>query len=331
MEARKNKGRDRGRGRRQDSELESEFIEEVIHINRVSKVVKGGRKFHFTALVAMGDKRDRVGLGYGKAGEVVDAIKKGVDDAKRNMVTVYREGTTIPYEVISEYCASKIILRPAAKGHGIIAGGPARPIIALSGIEDVTAKFIGSTNAINTARACFNALKMIETPDRISRLRSGEKVDSAGRFIAEVRQEEAQQAIADFTAEEQAAQLADPPKPKPKPKAKDGSKPVVDPKPEMPIAEVASKPVEDKQPKKPIAEAASGPAEDTKPEQPIAAGAPEPADAAPKPGEGTKPEPLIAEVAQEPAENKQTELPIAEATPKPDAEASSADSAEGKE
>lgn len=233
MEARKNKGRDRGRGRRPEPEVDSEFVEEVIHINRVAKVVKGGRKFHFTALVVLGDKKDRVGLGYGKAGEVVDAIKKGVDDAKRNMITVYLEGGTIPYGVINEYCASKVILLPAAKGHGIIAGGAARSILALSGIEDITAKFIGSTNAINTARACFNALKMIETPDRINRLRNGEQVDSSGRFISEVRKEEAKKAIEDFTAEEQTAQLAD----LPKQKADEKPKPVADPKPEMPVTE----------------------------------------------------------------------------------------------
>ena len=238
MEARKDKNRGRGRPRRQEQEVESEFTEEVIHINRVAKVVKGGRKFHFTALVALGDKKDRVGLGYGKAGEVVDAIKKGVDDAKRNMITVYRKGTTIPYEVINEYCASKVVMRPAAKGHGIIAGGAARPIIALSGIEDVTCKFIGSANSINTARACFNALKMIETPDRINRLRSGEQVDNSGRFLSEIRKEEAKQAIEDFTAEEQAAQFAD----SPEKKTDDKPKPAAEPKAEVPVTEAATTP-----------------------------------------------------------------------------------------
>lgn len=192
--------------RQNQPEQESEFTEEVIHINRVAKVVKGGRKFHFTALVALGDKETRVGLGYGKAGEVVDAIKKAVDDAKRNMVAIYREGSTIPYEVVTQYCSSKIILKPAAKGHGVIAGGAARPLISLSGIEDVSAKFVGSTNAINTARATFQALKMLKSPSYINRLRNGEKMDSTGKFLADVKHSAAEEAIAEFSAEEAAAQ-----------------------------------------------------------------------------------------------------------------------------
>lgn len=190
------------------NEPESEFKEEVIAINRVAKVVKGGRKFHFTALVAIGDGKDRVGLGYGKAGEVVDAIKKGVDEAKRNMITVYKDGSTIPYELSNVYCASKVVLKRAAKGHGIIAGGSARPILALSGVEDVTAKFIGSSNAVNCARATFEALKMIQTPDYIKRLRSGEKVDKRGRFMSDVRKSVAAEAIDAFTAEEEAENRA---------------------------------------------------------------------------------------------------------------------------
>ena len=192
-----------GRGFRE--EQESEFKEEVIHINRVAKVVKGGRKFNFTALVAVGDGKSRVGLGYGRAGEVVDAIKKGVDEAKRNMFTVYKEGTTIPYEIKSVYCSSTMLLRPAAKGHGIIAGGSARPILTLAGLEDVTAKFIGSTNPVNCARATFQALKMIQSPDHILRLRKGEKVDKHGKFVSETMKSAAEDAIAEFSAEEEAA------------------------------------------------------------------------------------------------------------------------------
>jgi len=192
---------DRDRDRRGgDQTLESEFTEEVIHINRVAKVVKGGRKFHFAALVAVGDRKGRVGLGYGKASEVVDAIRKGVDDAKRNMIKVYREGTSIPYMIKSHYCASTILLRPAAKGHGIIAGGSARPILALSGIEDVSAKFVGSNNAINCARATFQALKQIQRPDVIGRLRSGEKVDRLGRFVSDQRKAIAEEALEQLAA-----------------------------------------------------------------------------------------------------------------------------------
>lgn len=198
-------GYHRGNSRGFRDEAESEFKEEVIHINRVAKVVKGGRKFHFTALVVVGDGKTRVGLGYGKAGEVVDAIKKGVDEAKRTMFTVYKEGSTIPYEVKSTYCSSTMLLRPAAKGHGIIAGGSARPILALSGIEDVTAKFVGSTNPVNCARATFQALKMIESPDRIGRLRRGEKVDKLGRLLGDTQRSAAEEVIEQFTAEEEAA------------------------------------------------------------------------------------------------------------------------------
>lgn len=186
-------------------EQEQEFAEEVININRVSKVVKGGRKFHFTALVAVGDRKTRVGLGYGKAGELVDAIKKGVDEAKRNMIVVYKQGTTLPYEIRQHYCASTIVLRPAAKGHGIIAGGAARPILSLSGIEDVTAKFVGSNNPLNCARATFKALKTMQLPEYIGRLRSGEKLDPAGRFVSDKRRAAAEEALAAISAEEPSA------------------------------------------------------------------------------------------------------------------------------
>jgi small subunit ribosomal protein S5 len=174
----------------------------------VAKVVKGGRKFQFSALVALGDSKGQVGLGYGKASEVVDAIRKAVDEAKRTMITVYREGTTIPYELKSHSCSSTIILRPAKKGHGIIAGGAARAIISLSGIEDVTAKFIGSTNKMNTAHATFAALKSIKGPDHIQRLRRGEKMDKLGRFAQESKKSVAQEAIEAFTAEQAAADAA---------------------------------------------------------------------------------------------------------------------------
>lgn len=198
------------RGQRGDSrgfreEAESEFKEEVVHINRVAKVVKGGRKFHFTALVVVGDSKSRVGLGYGKAGEVVDAIRKGVEEAKREMITLVKAGTTIPYVLKNHYCATTVILKPAQKGHGIIAGGSARPILALGGVEDVTAKFIGSNNHVNCARATFYALKGIQSADHINRLRAGEKVDSQGRFIKDIEKQASEKAIEEFTAEEEDA------------------------------------------------------------------------------------------------------------------------------
>lgn len=152
-------------------QIESEFSEEVIFVNRVSKVVKGGRKFGFSAIVAVGDKKARVGLGIGKAAEVVDAIKKASDDAKKNMITVPKKGTTVPYEMKEHFCASTVIVKPAKEGHGIIAGGPARIIFGLAGITDVTAKFVGSSNQVNCAKVTFQALKNIKTTEQIMGLR----------------------------------------------------------------------------------------------------------------------------------------------------------------
>jgi small subunit ribosomal protein S5 len=198
-------GRDRRRPDHVD-EAPQEFEEAVIYINRVAKVVKGGRKFNFTALVAVGDKKNRVGLGYGKAAEVVDAIKKAVDDAKRKMIVVSKNGSTIPYEITTHVCASTIRMRPAKKGHGIIAGGPARAILHLAGYEDISAKFYGSSRPINCARVTFTALQQMATPEYIMRLRSGEKLDAAGRFASDARAQAAQEAIEQFSAEQAAAE-----------------------------------------------------------------------------------------------------------------------------
>jgi len=198
-------GRD-NRDRRSEQAEPSEFEEAVVFINRVAKVVKGGRKFNFTALVAVGDRKERIGLGYGKAAEVVDAIKKAVDDAKRQMITVHKRGTTIPYEISTHFCASTLTLRPAKKGHGIIAGGPARSILHLAGLEDISAKFHGSSRPINCAKVTFQALKEIAAPDYIKRVRNGEKLDASGRFVTDTRTQKAQQAIEEFTAEIQSEQ-----------------------------------------------------------------------------------------------------------------------------
>ncbi len=184
-----------------------EFEESVIYINRVAKVVKGGRNFKFTALVAVGDKKNRVGLGYGKAMEVVEAIRKAVDDAKRQMITVSKRGSTIPYEIQTHACASTITMRPAKKGHGIIAGGPARAILHLAGYEDVSAKFHGSNRPINCAKVTFEALRKMSGPDFLLRVRSGEKMDAAGRFIADVRRGKAEEALAAIETSEPEAEL----------------------------------------------------------------------------------------------------------------------------
>jgi len=149
--------------RRREQEV-SRFKSEVLFINRVAKVLKGGRRFRFTALVVVGDGEGSVGLGLGKAPEVVEAIRKGEELARKNMIQVQRAGTTIPYEVQRHYCATTVVLRPAREGAGITAGGPARPLLALAGVTDCTAKFLGSNNRVNCARATFEALRAIEDP-----------------------------------------------------------------------------------------------------------------------------------------------------------------------
>lgn len=146
----------------QNEEIEKEFEEVIVNIGRVTKVVKGGRRFRFTALVVIGDKNGTVGYGYGKAKEVPDAIKKAVDDAFKNLVKVNIKGTTIAHDVEHKYKASRIVLRPASEGTGTIAGGAARPVIELAGIKDIIAKSIGSNNPNNLVRCTIDALTRIK-------------------------------------------------------------------------------------------------------------------------------------------------------------------------
>ena len=150
----------------------------MVEINRVAKVVKGGRRFSFTALVVIGDEHDRVGVGYGKAREVPLAITKAVDDAKKNMFTVPKHGTTITHEVIGKFDAARVMLRPASEGTGVIAGGGVRAVLELAGIRDILAKSLGTTNPINMAKATVDALKKLRRPEDVARAR--------GMTIAEV-------------------------------------------------------------------------------------------------------------------------------------------------
>ncbi len=148
-----------------------ELKERVVEINRVAKVVKGGRRFSFTALVVIGDEIDRVGIGSGKAREVPLAISKAVDDAKKNLFTVPKHGTTITHEVIGRSDAATVLLRPASPGTGVIAGGGVRAVLELGGVRDVLAKSLGTTNPINMLKAAVNGLQQLRRPDEVARTR----------------------------------------------------------------------------------------------------------------------------------------------------------------
>lgn len=146
----------------------------VVNIARVAKVVKGGRRFSFSALIVVGDSKDKVGFGLGKANEVPDAIRKGSDQAKKNMISIRKNGGTIPFEVVGKYGSAKVLMYPAKKGKGIIAGGAVRMIAELAGIQDIVCKVHGTRNHQNVVRAAINGLKQLETIEEYSLVRSKE-------------------------------------------------------------------------------------------------------------------------------------------------------------
>jgi small subunit ribosomal protein S5 len=177
--------------RRDREDTKSPFLERVVTINRVSKVVKGGRRFAFTALVVVGDGEGLVGVGYGKAKEVPAAIAKGVEDAKKNFFRIPRAGSTIPHPVQGEAAAGVVLLRPAAEGTGVIAGGPVRAVLECAGVHDVLSKSLGSSNTLNIVHATVAALKQLEEPQAVAERRGKALVEVAPARLLPAKAEKA--------------------------------------------------------------------------------------------------------------------------------------------
>lgn len=159
---------------RKTEEFDSEFEEKVLYINRCSKVVKGGRKFSFSALILVGDGQGNIGFGFAKANEVSDAIRKGTEAAKKNVLSFEIEGTTIPHEIVVEWDGARVLLRPAPEGTGVIAGSKVRSVLELGGVKDIVAKSFGSNNPLNQVRATIKALSSLKNRSKTLKKRGGE-------------------------------------------------------------------------------------------------------------------------------------------------------------
>ncbi|MES7769550.1 30S ribosomal protein S5 [Cutibacterium acnes] len=197
------RGRDNRRGQNDRNRNQNEYLERVVAINRVAKVVQGGRRFSFTALVVVGDGEGSVGVGYGKAKEVPAAIAKAVEEAKKHFFKVPLVGRTITHPVIGEKAAGVVMLRPASPGTGVIAGGSARAVLECAGVHDVLAKSLGSSNAINVVHATVDALQQLEEPEEVARRRGKSVEDIAPAAMLRARKE-ADEAAAAVRMEEKA-------------------------------------------------------------------------------------------------------------------------------
>jgi small subunit ribosomal protein S5 len=257
-----------------------ELQERVVKINRVAKVVKGGRRFSFTALVVVGDEVDHVGVGYGKANEVPSAIAKAVEDAKKNLFQIPKYKTTITHQVVGRYGAGQVLLKPASEGTGVIAGAGVRAVLELGGVRDILAKSLGTANPINLLMATVEGLQALKRPEEVARLR-GKRINEVIRFHSDTRAEQ--------TPETDAA-VATAPAAEPKAEAAPAAKP-----------RRASKPAGEKQAaaRKPRAKAA--PKDEPKDEPEAAAAEDVPADTAPEPASSDTAESGELSAAAEPA------------------------------